>query len=306
MRSGENSILEPGDLWVHPDYEAAFSSLGWTSTDILLHASLDGTLGRRRDYRLRRGWDNVKLEIPSTSSATPRSFVFMKRHRTFWHWRDSAIHEAEAALRCQSASVPCMKVVACGIARHPIPDGQGRWYLSLFMSEPIGNGISALAAIRQTLSRGEQGRQELLKLMDAVARTVAGMHSAHVYHGDCHLGNFMLADQDSGAPCVRIIDLQSSLLGPSPLAYRAWLRDMCLVRSWWIRLGVPLDDLNYWYERYNHWATGGHIQQWMVHGGRQIIAVRGDLEILRRGLSRFPRFQFARGCEILRERYRAA
>jgi len=298
--------VEPDRLWVHQDYEPAFRELGWTTTTDLLQATLAGVLGRRRDYRWRRGWDNVKLDIPSTSYSTPRSFLFMKRHRAFWHWRDSAFREARAALICQAGSVPCMKVVACGTTTEPVTDGQGRWFSSIFISEPIGKSKSVSEMTYEALSQGKEGRDSLLEIIDAVAKAVGKMHSCHVYHGDCHLWNFILADEISEQLCIKAIDLQSSRIGPSWQSYRSWLRDMCLVRSWWIRLGVKLDDLNYWYSRYRHWAPAEHVQRWMKRGGQHAISVQGDLEIVRRGLSRFSKLQFARGCEILRQRYRAA
>jgi hypothetical protein len=295
--------VEPGQLWVHREYELAFRELGLTTTASLMQAGLSGTLGRRRDFRVRRGWDNFQLTLPTTSHLTPRPFLFGKRHRTHWHWNDPAFREAAAAVRCHAGSVPCMKVVACGSTPYPVSDSEGRRFSSIFLSEPIGIGKSAIIAIHEAAARGAEGRTELMAILDAFARTTALMHASHVYHGDCHPGNFIFANEHSGGRRIEVIDLQSSQIGGSPWSVRAWLRDMCLIRSWWIRLGVYFEYEDHWYSRYLHWAQAKHLQRWMARGGRSLISVLSDSGILRRGLSRFPRLQFEKGLEILCQRY---
>ena len=298
----EDSEVPPSGFWVHPDEIRRFQSLSWQSMQDLLLETYPGSMLRRREGL--HGWDNVRIAIPARSGQ-PASIAFLKRHRAEGRVAMAGWKEAWAAKHCASMGVPCGEVVAVGLCRHGIPTPDGRAYSSLFLSGLVGEGLNVYDAIL-SLEENAQQEQRLREILNAAAVTTARMHSAGLFHGDCHFQHFILENRSPDPLQVRLIDLQQLRRIALRKSLYFWLKDMAQLRYSMTRLGIYSQWAEFWYDRYSEHLESQQLILWMNSWRRRLIDVRGDIRLFRAAGLRLGKLRFKEAGEILSHRFRSA
>src|SRR5690606_28711310 len=131
--------------------------------------------------------------------------IFLKRHRRGAGEDNPACAEATAVEQCRHAGVPVMQIAAVGAGNLR----RGTWQ-SFFMSEQAGSGVSAFKRIQQLQESAAADDRELRQIVAAVAQTAYKLHSASMFHGDCHWPHFILDTDTAGHITTTLIDLQGT------------------------------------------------------------------------------------------------
>jgi len=290
----ELDCRDDGRLFLRNEYDKIFRAVGWRSLEDVFAKLPKHKLLRSRNYP--GGWDNLRLTFPSDPFLEAKPIVaFMKRHRPIDDVTAPAgLIEAAAVGLCQRANVPCMRVLAAGAAPAK-SDGTGVPYESVFISEAIGDGDDAFHRACRLLGdcSSHECDAELRLILKAVVETVARMHAAELFHGDCHLNHFMLDQSDAdGAMIARVIDLQGVRQATGARATYLWLKDMGQLRASLLKLGLYRRYRQWWYQTYAETRKRLDGAQFGGRWARYLVGTRGNMRILKGMLSNATRFRF--------------
>lgn len=183
--------------------------------------------------------------------------VYVKRYRCqrWWHAarhivRSSpARREWERAVEIARRGVATVQPLACGEAIR----GGAVWD-SFLVTQAIGDGCSVedyVSTVLPLLPAETRIRARRL-LFDGLARFVARVHRAGIWHDDLHAGNILisrkakLADPTCNAwPTFHLIDVSDVRIG-APLSWKASRQNLVTLVSAWDRRTTRTERLRFW------------------------------------------------------------
>ncbi len=268
--------LDRGQLLVRRDLLSAFQVLGWqTLEDVLSTENLQLSMA----YSDR---DNCSVQLPA-AAGKPAKRAYLKRHGA----AEPALAEAAAVDLCQQAGVPCMRVAAIGTRGD---DFRGDGWQAFFMSEEIGQGESAFQRVERlraapTTAANAAANAEILAIIAAVADTTRKLHTAGIFHSDCHWQHFLLETLPDDQVVATLIDLQNTRSLQGTAAHYAWIKDLAQLSHSMRRLQLTPAEVDYWYEAY--FSEGNPLGSlwWPRRTLRMVVDARANLREFRRAVS---------------------
>lgn len=205
------AMLEPGRMWVDPEFRARLERAGLASLDQVMHTTEGRCLRALADR------ENWRLELPGERGPLA---VYLKKHhvRSWLHWLRAWLGwgpgatagrtEAMNVARLERDGIAAMRLIAYGEQLH----ADGRLESFVMTEELTGftqldNFLRQRFAARSASGEAPRDRQ-LAELLRNVAVVAQRFHAHGYNHRDLYCCHFFIREREHGPFDVNLIDLQ--------------------------------------------------------------------------------------------------